>query len=160
MKIGVVSDTHSHKLPQQMLDDFRKVDLIVHVGDFCSPEDFNVFKNITDVRAVFGNMDGLEIRGMLPEREIFEAEGMKIGLYHGHGSPEQVLGYVKKEFDKIKLDVVIFGHSHYPFNEVIDNTLYFNPGSPTDDVRPPYCSYGILDIKDGKAKGKIIKVRE
>jgi putative phosphoesterase len=160
MKIGVVSDTHSHDLPKQMMDDFRGVDLIVHVGDFCSGEDLKALKKINKVRAVFGNMDGLEIRQALPERDVFEAEGMKVGLYHGQGSPERVLNFVKKEFKKDKIDVVIFGHSHYPFNEVIDDVLYFNPGSPTDTVRPPYCSYGILEIRDGKAFGKIIKVRD
>ena len=160
MKIGVVSDTHSHDLPKQMMDDLKDVDLIVHVGDFCSGDDLRRFRQINKVRAVFGNMDGLEIRQLLPERDVFEADGLKIGLYHGQGSPERVLNYVKKEFKRDKLDVVIFGHSHLPFNEVIDGVLYFNPGSPTDVVRPPYCSYGILEVKNGKVSGKIIKVRD
>lgn len=160
MNIGVVSDTHSHTLPKQMINDFKNVDLIVHVGDFCCSEDLARFKKINKVRAVFGNMDGLELRQVLPERDIFEAEGAKIGLYHGKGSSERVLSFVKKEFKKDKLDVVIFGHSHRSFNEVIDDVLYFNPGSPTDIVRPPYCSYGILKIKNGKASGKIVKIED
>ena len=72
MKIGVVSDTHSHDLPKQMMDDFKDVDLIVHAGDFCSGGDLKTFKKINDFRAVFGNMDGLELRQALPERDIFE----------------------------------------------------------------------------------------
>ena len=160
MKIGVVSDTHSYDLPKQMMDDFKNVDLIVHVGDFCSGEDLNRFKKINEVRAVFGNMDGLELRHILPEHEIFEAEGLKIGLCNGEGSPERVLSFVRNVFKKDKVDVVIFGHSHHAFNEIIDGVLYFNPGSPTDTVRPPYCSYGILEINNGKASGSIIKVRD
>ncbi|MCK5260102.1 MAG: metallophosphoesterase family protein [Candidatus Omnitrophica bacterium] len=160
MNIGVVSDTHSRNLPQQMIDDFKDVDLIVHVGDFCSGEDLKAFKKINKVRAVFGNMDELELRQVLPERDVFEAEGMRIGLYHGQGSSERVLNFVKKEFKKDKVDVVIFGHSHQPFNEVFGSVLYFNPGSPTDIVRSPYCSYGILKIKNGKASGKIIKIED
>ena len=158
MKIGVVSDTHSHIVPQQILDDFKNVDLIVHAGDFCSTADLKIFSKIKEVRAVFGNMDGLEIRRILPERDIFEADGLKIGLYHGHGSSEKILDFVKTEFKRDKVDIVIFGHSHQPFNEEINNVLYFNPGSPSDIVRAPYCSYGILEISDGKASGKIIKV--
>ena len=158
MKIGVVSDTHSHNLPKQMIDDFKNVDLIVHAGDFCSGKDLAMFKKINEVRAVFGNMDGLELRQVLPERDIFEVEGVKIGLYHGQGSPERVLNFVKKEFRKDKVDIAIFGHSHQSFNSVIDDVLYFNPGSPTDIVRPLYCSYGILEIENGKVSGKIIKV--
>ena len=159
MKIGVVSDTHSHNLPSQMIDDFKNVDLIIHVGDFCSAKDLKFFKKLKNVRAVFGNMDGLELHQILPERDIFEVEGMKIGLYHGQGSPDRVLSFVKAEFKKDKVDVVVFGHSHQPLNEVIDNVLYFNPGSPIDIVRSPYCSYGILEIKNGKVSGKIVKVR-
>ena len=158
MKIGVVSDTHSHVIPRQLLDDFKKVDLIIHAGDFCLTEDLNVFKKVQTVRAVYGNMDGLELRQVLPERDVFDAGGVKVGLCHGHGSPNKVLEIVKKEFRKEKPDVVIFGHSHLPVNETINGVLYFNPGSPTDIVRAPYCSYGILDIENGKISGKIIKV--
>jgi putative phosphoesterase len=158
MKIGVVSDTHSYTIPQQLLDDFKRVDLIIHAGDFCTMKDLKIFKKIQIVRAVFGNMDGLELRQVLPEREVFEAGGITVGLCHGHGSPQHVLEHVRKEFKKEKPDIVIFGHSHQPMNETIDHVLYFNPGSPTDVVRAPYCSYGILEISNGKVSGKIIKV--
>ena len=158
MKIGVVSDTHSHPIPKQLLDDFKKVDLIIHAGDFCAMDDLKLFRKIQTVRAVFGNMDGLELRQALPERDVFEVGGLTVGVYHGQGSPPQVLGFVKKIFKDDKPDIVIFGHSHQPLNETVDNVLYFNPGSPTDVVRAPYCSYGILDINNGKVAGKIIKV--
>jgi putative phosphoesterase len=159
MKIGVVSDTHSQKIPQQVLDDFEGVDLIIHAGDFCTVADLKIFSRIKEVRAVFGNMDGLELRQMFPERDIFEAEGLQIGLFHGHGSSEKVLDFVKAEFKKDNVDIVVFGHSHQPLNKTIDNVLYFNPGSPTDTVRAPYTSYGILDINGGKVSAKIIKVK-
>ncbi len=158
MKIGIISDTHSYVVPQQVIDDFKAVDLIVHAGDFCSAADLRIFTKIKKVHAVFGNMDGLELRQILPERDIFEVEGLKIGLYHGHGPSGKVLDSVKAEFKKDKVDVVIFGHSHQPFNEKINSVLYFNPGSPSDIVRAPYCSYGILEINNGKVSGKIIKV--
>jgi len=158
MKIGIVSDTHSHKIPQQLLDDFKDVDLIVHAGDFCSTEDLKAFKRIKEVRAVYGNMDGLELRQILPERDIFQVGGLTVGVYHGHGAPERVLDFARAEFKKDKVDIVIFGHSHQPVNEVIDHILYFNPGSPNDVVRAPYCSYGILEIEDGKVSGKIIRI--
>jgi len=160
MKIGIVSDTHSLDIPQQVLDDFKNVDLIVHAGDFCSMADVKIFRRINKVQGVFGNMDGLEIRQIFPERDIFELDGFKIGLYHGHGAPDKVLGFVRAEFRADKPDIVIFGHSHYPCNERIDNTLYFNPGSPNDLVRAPYCSYGMLDIRNGQIVAKIVKVRD
>lgn len=158
MKIGVVADTHSHLLPRQLLEDFKNVDLIVHAGDFCSASDLKIFEGIKDVRAVFGNMDGPELRRILPECDIFRIGGATVGLCHGRGSPEGVLDFVKAKFKKNKVDVVVFGHSHRPFNETIDGVLYFNPGSPTDVVRAPYCSYGILDVRDGAVSGTIVKV--
>jgi len=160
MKIGVVSDTHSHLIPKQLLDDFKAVDLIIHAGDFCSTDDLNIFKRIKEVRAVFGNMDGLEIRQVLPEKVIFQIDGVKIGLCHGHGSPDKVQKVVRSEFKNDKIHVAIFGHSHYPYNETINGVLYFNPGSPNDVVRAPYCSYGMLDIKHGQVVAKIIKVKD
>jgi len=159
MKIGVVSDTHSHAVPQQLLDDFKKVDMIIHAGDFCSLDDLNLFKKIKEVRAVFGNMDGLEMRQVLPEKVIFEIGGVKIGIFHGYGIADKVPKIVRSEFKGNKIHVVIFGHSHHPYNETIDGVLYFNPGSPNDLVRAPYCSYGMLDINHGQVVAKIIKVK-
>jgi len=154
MKIGVVSDTHSHLIPKQLLDDFKTADL------FCSTDDLNILKKIKEVRAVSGNMDELEIRQILPVRDTFQLGGLTVGLYHGHGSPGKVLEIVQKEFKNDKVDIVVFGHSHYPVNETINDVLYFNPGSPNDIVRAPYCSYGILEIGNGDVQAKIIKVKE
>jgi putative phosphoesterase len=160
MKIGVVSDTHGQGFPKQMVDDFKTVDLIVHLGDFCSGKDLRALKKINKVRAVCGNMDEMDICQTLPVRDVLEVEGARIGLCHGEGAPSRVLSFVKNVFKNDKLDAVIFGHSHMPYNELIDGVLYFNPGSPTDTVRPPYCSYGILQVNNGKVSGKIIKVND
>ena len=160
MKIGVVSDTHSYRIPQQVLDGLKKADLIVHAGDFCTVDDLNIFKKLNKVRAVTGNMDGLELRQILPDHDMFEAEGKMIGLYHGHGAPEKVPFFVKAEFKKKKVDIVIFGHSHYPYNETENGVLYFNPGSPNDLMRAPYRSYGMIEIKNGKITAKIIKLKD
>jgi len=158
MKIGVVADTHSRIVPKQVLEDFKDVDLIIHAGDFCDMKDLKVFKKIGKVHAVFGNMDELELRQILPERDIFDCGGKTIGLYHGHGTPNKVFDFVKAEFKREKVDIVIFGHSHYPTHEVIDGVLYFNPGSPTDRVRAPYCSYGIVEINGEDVSAQHIKV--
>jgi len=160
MKIGVVADTHSRLLPKQMIADFAKVDLIVHVGDFSTIDVLEYFKSIKEVKAVYGNMDEHDVRTEVPQKTIFTVEGVRIGLYHGRGAPNDVLGHVIQEFSKDMVHVVIFGHTHIPFMEKIDEVLYFCPGSPNDHVFSPYCSYGIITIKEGKASGKIIKVED
>ncbi len=159
MKIGVVSDTHSISIPKQLIQDFKSVDFIVHAGDFCSLEDFKIFQGINQVKAVFGNMDDPALQQVLPQRQVFKCEGFSIGLFHGHGTPRPALDNAMREFKSSKVDVVIFGHSHEPYNEVINNVLYFNPGSPNDIVRAPYCSYGTIEFKSGQIIPKIIKVK-
>ncbi len=159
MKIGVVSDTHSHHLPQQMLDDFKDVDLILHAGDICSLKVLDVFQKIKEVKAVFGNMDESEIRSALPRRQIIKIEGFMIGLFHGQGPPRRLIERIKEEFKNEKVDAIVFGHSHNPLNKMIDQVLYFNPGSPNDTIFAPYRSYGILETND-KLTGKIIKLKK
>ena len=158
MKIGVVSDTHSHPLPTQMLEDFKRVDFIIHAGDFCSLDVLDHLKKIKEVKAVYGNMDGTDLRQVLPRNQIVRCGKFSIGLFHGEGHPNGLLEKVRAEFENTKVDVIIFGHSHRTMNEEINGILFFNPGSPNDTVSAPYCSYGILDIND-KITGKIIKVK-
>ena len=66
---------------------------------------------------------------------------------------------VQKEFKDKKVDVIVFGHSHHPMNEIKDGILFFNPGSATDTVFAPFRSYGVLEISD-VIKGRIIKIDE
>ena len=159
MKIGVVSDTHSLDLPRQMLEEFKNVDFIIHAGDFCSAPDLQKLTKIKEVKAVYGNMDDGSIRKKLSRRQIIPCGKFTIGVFHGEGAPQHILATVQKEFKDEKVDVVIFGHSHQPFNEEIKGVLYFNTGSPNDYVRAPYPSYGILDVGETKITGQIVKVR-
>ncbi len=159
MKIGVVSDTHSFPLPAQMLQDFQKVDLIVHAGDFCTRDILEELKKLGEVRAVHGNMDGSSLRKLLPRSQIFAVGRFAVGLFHGEGPPATLLEKVRAEFQKSHVDVIIFGHSHQPMNAVRSGILFFNPGSATDQVTAPFCSYGILTVDENGIKGAIIKVK-
>ncbi len=159
MKIGVVSDTHSLLIPPEVINGLNKMNMIIHAGDFCTAKDVETFSRLKDFKGVYGNMDGADVRKLLPRREIFEVDGVTIGIFHGEGPREGILDAVRNAFKDRKLDVVIFGHSHQPFNKLIGDTLYFNPGSPNDMVRAPYRSYGILEIKSGTVTGKIVKLK-
>ncbi len=158
MKIAVISDTHSHPIPPPLARDLKRADVIVHAGDFCSKKDFDFFAQIKEVRAVWGNMDEAALKKNLPERLIFQAGIFSIGVYHGRGAPSTVLKSVEEAFKGERVDVIIFGHSHQPFNQKIKDILYFNPGSPTDKIRAPYPSYGLLEITSKAVSGHIIKL--
>ena len=160
MKIGIVSDTHSRPIPPQLVSDFKKVDMIIHAGDFCSLNDYQFFAQIKDLKAVWGNVDEPSLRHKLPARLVFSCDGVAIGVYHGDGPSQRIIESVTSKFQNDRVEVIIFGHSHQPMNEKINHVLYFNPGSPTDLVIAPYRSYGILEIKNNDVAGKIIKLKD
>jgi len=158
MRILVLSDTHSQPLHDKIQEELRNVDLIFHLGDFTEVALLNTLKAVKEVRAVYGNMDSADLRQALPKQLSFKCEDVTIGLVHGQGAPAKVLEGVRACFKGKKLDVIVFGHSHTPMNEVVDGILFFNPGSPTDTVRAPFRSYGILEVTGKSIKGQIIKL--
>ena len=158
MRIGVLSDTHSLNLPAQLLTALKEMQLIIHAGDVCDAGVLKTLQAIAPVKAVQGNMDEPALKKKLPLKEIIEVEGIAIGVAHGHGQQRSALSNVQEQFKGSAVDIVIFGHSHQPFNEKIGPTIYFNPGSPNDAVRAPYFSYGLIEITNGKIKTSIVKI--
>ena len=160
MKIGVISDIHSYSVPEEILKAFKDVDLIIHAGDFCRLSDYNAWKKLKNVKAVYGNMDEEALRKQLPEQDIFTIENWKIGLFQGEGPPKKVFEGVKERFKNEKCRIVIFGHSHQPLKEEVGGTLYFNPGSPTDRICAPCRAYGLMEITPQSVKAEIIHLSE
>jgi putative phosphoesterase len=151
MKIGVISDTHATSLaevPDRILHAMAGVDLIIHAGDFVARDVLDGLKQLGEVKAVQGNMDSEELKRLLPEKEILEVEGRRIGIIHGWGSPYGIDNRVGGMFDNV--DIIIYGHSHHPQNEVKNGVLFFNPGIAKN-------SFGILTIGQG-VRGEIINL--
>ncbi|MBF0123681.1 MAG: metallophosphoesterase family protein [Candidatus Omnitrophica bacterium] len=159
MRLLAISDTHSQDIPKLLQEEIQKADMIVHVGDFCDIDLLTRLKKSKEVKAVYGNMDGLELRQALPRQAIFKCEDVTIGLVHGEGAPEKLQERVAHMFKDQKVDAIIFGHSHTAMNKVINGVLFFNPGSPTDVIRAPYLSYGILEVQGKIIKGQIVKIK-
>lgn len=161
MKIGVLGDTHiprrANEIPKEVLEQLKKCDLIIHTGDFSEISVLEQLKKLgPPVKAVYGNMDSHELMSALPEKIVFNAGKFKIGVYHGDGPSFEMEERAIRRFNE-KLDVLIFGHSHQPKNEVINGVLLFNTGSPTDTFFAPYKSFGILTINE-EVRGEIIKI--
>lgn len=162
IRIGVISDTHipdrTAGIPQKILDGFKNVDMIIHAGDLVELSVLQDLKSVCKkVIAVYGNMDSPETREKLPEKEIIKAGKYKIGVIHGYGHPAKLVELVGQQFKGDDVDVIIFGHSHLPFNEKRGGILYFNPGSATDKIFSPYNSYGIIELND-TIEAQIIKI--
>ena len=125
MKIGVISDTHNYFDPR-IPGLFSRVDHIVHAGDIGLPAIVLELEQIAPVTAVSGNTDdpGLHYR----QTEIIELARRKFLVHHivdPHRPSEELASRINRE----RPDVVVFGHTHKPFCEVLDGRLYFNPGS-------------------------------
>jgi hypothetical protein len=162
MKIGVIADTHipdrAKDIPQQILETFKGMDMVIHAGDFVDLSILNKLKTVCrDVKAVWGNMDPYEVRKQLPEKEIVGIGNYKIGIMHGYGPPNKLIDLLTEIFKEENINIIIFGHSHSAVNEKRGNILYFNPGSPTDRIFALYNSYGIIEIND-KIKARIIRL--
>ena len=162
MIIGVISDTHiptrAKKLPEKLLKSLQSVDLIIHAGDFIEIEVLKTLEKFAKVEAVFGNMDEEQIKIKLPGRKIIPVEEVKIGLVHGCDIPWDMNRRIPSNFCKEKVDCIVYGHTHLARNEEIDGRLYFNPGSPTDQIFSTSNTFGILEIEGKKIKGKIVEI--
>ncbi|HET7580356.1 MAG TPA: metallophosphoesterase family protein [Bacillales bacterium] len=154
MKIGIVSDTHmpghAKALPQALKEGLDSVDLILHAGDWQTLEVYEQFREMAPVEGVSGNVDGQEIISRFGQRKLLELEGIRIGVVHGHlGKGRTTPERARNAFEGKNTDLIIFGHSHIPFDEEMDGIRLFNPGSPTDKRRQPRFSYGLLELNRG-----------
>lgn len=156
--IGVISDTHipskSKAIPLKVFEAFENVDMIIHAGDILNEEVLIDLRALAPVHAVAGNNDSYEIFSEYGSRKIIEVEGKRIGLTHGSGYNKTYMN-AYSEFADDEVDCIVYGHSHIPHNEMINNILFFNPGSPTDRRRQPKFSIGFLYV-DENIKGEIV----
>jgi uncharacterized protein len=156
----VISDTHTDSidnLPRRILDDLSGADVIIHAGDFTGKPLVDALRKIGSFKAVYGNIDGPDIRRELPEIEIVEVGGFKIGVNHPAegGSPHTLEQRLKPKFPGVQ--AIIHGHSHQTKNDFRDGVLWFNPGSATGTFPARQKTYGILTI--GKeVQGEIIRL--
>ncbi|MGG0821505.1 metallophosphoesterase [Paenibacillus turicensis] len=154
MRIGVVSDTHifraGKKLPQQLIEEFSKVDLILHLGDWVVMDVYDQLAQLAPVDGIAGNNDGYEIIERFGEKKLLTLEGKRVGLIHGHTpySRKGTDGNALLAFEGEKVDIILFGHSHQPLMRNENGILLFNPGSPTDKRREKKYSFGLLDITE------------
>ncbi|MBH0230251.1 metallophosphoesterase family protein [Halobacillus yeomjeoni] len=152
MKLIVLSDTHMPKkakqLPDRLIEELKDADLIIHAGDWQTVEVYHELKKHAPVRGVYGNVDGEDIKRLFPSQLVFDAEGHKIGVIHGHGEKKTTEKRVIEAFEKEDVSLIIFGHSHLPLLRYYKNKLLFNPGSVTDKRKLPYYSFGKLTVSE------------
>ena len=164
MKVGVLSDTHLRQVDEgfrEMVERyFSECDHVIHLGDFTSLAVYEFLKEFFkgEIHAVSGNMDPAEIRRVLPERDVIELGGVRIGLIHGWGAPYDLEERVEKVFAKEDLQCVLYGHTHNGSIRKRGGRLLFNPGSPTDRFHAKKNTVGVLKIEGGSVEAELVEV--
>lgn len=129
-RIGLLSDTHSH-WDDKYITYFTGCDEIWHVGDVGTISILDKLREIAPLRAVYGNIDGTDIRRELPETLRFNCEGVDVLMKHIGGYPGR---YDRSIFHEICANpprLFISGHSHI-LKVMMDKQrgiLHINPGA-------------------------------
>ncbi|MGW0611543.1 metallophosphoesterase family protein [Streptomyces sp. NPDC002788] len=154
MRLLLMSDTHLPKrakdLPAPLLAELPHADVVFHAGDWVDEATLDLLQDrCRRLVAVYGNNDGPDLRARLPEVAYAELDGLRFGVIHETG-PGQ--GREKRCAERFPdLDVLVFGHSHIPWDTTAPSGLrLLNPGSPTDRRRLPHCTYMTATVADGR----------
>ena len=129
-KIGLLSDTHGWLNPA-VFEFFKDCDEIWHVGDIGSAVVANSLSAFKPLRAVYGNIDGQDIRLMFPKIQVFTIENVKVVMTHIGGYPGRYEPGIKELIIKEKPNIFISGHSHIlkVMNDHNLHLLHINPGA-------------------------------
>ncbi len=152
--IAVLADTHMPKggrvLPDRCVELLGEAEAVLHAGDFFSASVLRQIEAFCPgrVHAVHGNVDEVELRGLLPETLAVSFDGARIAMVHDAGPAKGRVGRMRRRFPDA--DAVVFGHSHLPLHEEEDGFQIFNPGSPTERRRAPRHSMGVLRVDSGR----------
>lgn len=130
-KIGVISDTHGKVLEGGFIKFLNACDEIWHAGDIGNNRVIENLELIKPVKAVFGNIDGPEIRYKWPEHQEFTCEAVNVLITHIGGRPGKYDPSVKTLLKNKSPDLFICGHSHILKVQYDKNHefLYLNPGA-------------------------------
>ncbi|MDP9887918.1 metallophosphoesterase family protein [Pseudarthrobacter enclensis] len=151
LNLLLLADTHVPKrardLPEQVWSAVEKADVVFHAGDWVEAALLDQFERRSKrLLAVHGNNDGPELRRRLPETATVTLAGVRFAMVHETG---QAKGReLRCEALYPDADVLVFGHSHIPWDTVSPRGLrLLNPGSPTDRRRQPSCTFmeGVVD---------------
>ena len=152
-RLLLLADTHVPKrardLPAEVWQAVAEADLVVHAGDWVDVRLLDELEaRSRRLVACYGNNDHGVLRERLPEVARVEVEGLRIGVVHetgpSAGREERASGAY------VDLDVLVFGHSHIPWDTTTASGLrLLNPGSPTDRRRQPHCTYLTAVAEDG-----------
>jgi len=153
MKIGIISDTHG-LLRAEVCEVFAGVEHILHAGDVGDPGILDELAGIAPVTAVWGNVDGFDIRKRTTEIAEIELGGVRVVVLHGMqlGSPTPE----KAAAAYPDAALVVFGHSHRPVSRQVGPVLAVNPGSAGRPRFRDPVTVALAAIVDGTVTARLV----
>jgi putative phosphoesterase len=152
VSVVFISDTHVPKrardLPDSLWEQIETCDVVVHAGDWVDVALLDqVERRARRLVGVYGNNDHGVLRERLPEIARVELAGVRFAVVHETGSAQGREQRCAARFPDV--DVLVFGHSHIPWDTTTGTGLrLLNPGSPTDRRRQPFATY-LTGVADG-----------
>lgn len=160
MRLVITADTHvpgrARDLPATLWREIDRADVVVHAGDWTTVDLLDALsQRARRLIGVYGNNDGPRLRARLPEVARAELDGLRLAVVHETGPAR---GRERRCADRFAdRDVLVFGHSHIPWDSVAPNGLrLLNPGSPTDRRRQPRATFLTADIIDGTLSAVVL----
>lgn len=126
--------------------------MVVHAGDWVDEAALDALAaRAATLIACYGNNDGPGLRARLPEIAYATLDGLRLAVVHETGPSQGREQRCAARFPDV--DLLVFGHSHIPWDTTAANGLrLLNPGSPTDRRRQPYCTYMTATVTGGHLK--------
>jgi putative phosphoesterase len=153
VKLLLISDTHlparARELPSRVWEEVAAADVVVHAGDWVDVALLDELQERSKrLIGVHGNNDGPPLRARLPEIARAELDGVRLAVIHETGAKQGREQRCDAQFPDA--DVLVFGHSHIPWDTTTPAGLrLLNPGSPTDRRRQPFCTYQTASVAGG-----------
>ena len=154
MRLVITADTHVPKrardLPAPLWAAIDAADLVLHAGDWVDVALLDAVEaRARRLVAVFGNNDGPALRARLPEVARVVLDGLRVAVVHETGPKTRREERCAARFPDC--DLLVFGHSHIPWDSVAPGGLrLLNPGSPTDRRGQPYATYLTAQVTAGR----------
>ena len=129
-RIGLLSDTHGFLHPK-CFEFFKECDEIWHAGDIGNILAADTLNKFKPLRAVFGNIDGQDVRAVYKEFLVFTIEQVKVVMIHIGGYPGHYSKIARELISREKPALFISGHSHIlkVMYDQKNNCLHMNPGA-------------------------------
>jgi putative phosphoesterase len=153
VRLLLLADTHvprrAKDLPARVWEEVERADVVVHAGDWVDVSLLDALEERSArLLACWGNNDGPPLRARLPEVARAELAGVRFAVVHETGSSAGRDARMAAAYGDV--DVLVFGHSHIPWDTTAASGLrLLNPGSPTDRRRQPVCTYMTVEVADG-----------